>query len=210
MTTESIDIDVSGLPTSAFDERSPVWWGNTLFMLIETTTVVLLVVSYFYTRQAMDQWPPTQSNAGTSSPSPYPALGLATLDLVLALASLVPAVWIDRAARRRDARSVARGLAIISAIGGLLILLRFAEFPGLRFRWDDNAYASTVWAALVLHLTYLIAAELEAVTTLVWVLLYGVDEHRAVDVTLTSIYWYWMAGVWAVLYATVYWVPRIL
>ncbi len=40
--------------------------------------------------------------------------------------------------------------------------------------------------------------------------LYGVDEERTLDVHLTTIYWYWMAGVWAVLYATVYWAPRIL
>src|SRR4051812_38524162 len=149
------DLDVSDLPTAAFDVRAPIWWGNTLFMLIETTTIALLIVSYFYAWQYNDQWPPTQSNRGTSTPNPYPALGLSSLDVLLTIASIVPAVWLDRAARRRDARHVAWGLAVLVAVGCLLMVFRFGELPGLDFRWDDNAYASTVWAVLVMHLTYL-------------------------------------------------------
>ena len=203
-------LDVSQLPTVAFDAKTPIWWGNTLFMVIETTTIALLVVSYFYTWQYVRQWPPTQSNLGTSSPNPLPSLGLATLDVALLVASCLPAVWLDRAARKREARHVAWGLAVLVVVGAMAILLRFGEFPGLKFRWDDNAYASIVWAVLVMHLTYLIAAVLEVAVTLLWVVLYGVDEHRAVDVTLTTIYWYWMAGIWVLLYSVVYWAPRIL
>ena len=32
-------IDVSDLPESAFDWRDPVWWGNTLLICIETSTM---------------------------------------------------------------------------------------------------------------------------------------------------------------------------
>ena len=38
-------IDVSHLPEEAFGERSPVWWGNTLMLLIESSTVAILIVS---------------------------------------------------------------------------------------------------------------------------------------------------------------------
>jgi cytochrome c oxidase subunit 3 len=202
-------LDVSDLPTSAFDARSPVWWGNTLFMVIETTTLALLVVSYFYSWQYDPQWPPPQSNRGTASPNPYPRLGLATLDVLLTVVSLVPAVWLDLCARRFDARRVSWGLSALFVLGCVLITFRFLEFPALGFRWDDNAYASLVWAMLGLHLTYLIAAVAENAATLVWVLRYGVDEHRAVDVTLTVAYWYWACGVWVVLYGVVYWAPRL-
>jgi cytochrome c oxidase subunit I+III len=47
-TTTRPTLDVSQLPTETRDSRSPVWWGNTLFMLIETTTVALLLASYLY------------------------------------------------------------------------------------------------------------------------------------------------------------------
>ncbi len=65
-------------------------------MVIETTTVVLLVMSYFYTRQANDEWPPTQSNLGTSVVDPRPALGVATMDVLVLLASCLPAAWMHR------------------------------------------------------------------------------------------------------------------
>ena len=41
-------IDASRLPADAPDSRAPAWWGNVLFMAIETTTVALLLASYFY------------------------------------------------------------------------------------------------------------------------------------------------------------------
>ena len=203
-------IDVSGLPTSALGSRNPGWWGNTLFMVIETTTIALLVTSYFYTRQANDEWPPIQSNLGSSAIDPRPALGVATVDVLLLVASCLPAAWMHRAAKAKDRGQTAWGLATVVGCGALAILLRFVGFEGLRFRWDDNAYGSLVWAIVVMHLTYLIAAVLEVAVTLLWVLLYGIDEKKTLDVHLTTIYWYWMAGVWAVLYATVYWAPRIL
>lgn len=210
MTGPAPTIDATALPPTAFDTRTPIWWGNTLLILIETTTVALLVVSYFYEWQYDPQWPPTQSNQGTFVPSTFPGLGFSSLDLLIALASLAPAVWLDRAARHRDADRVARGLALVTGLGCALIVLRFAEFSALGFRWDDNTYASVVWGLLFVHLTYLIAGVLENAVTLAWVLLYGVDDHRALDTTLTVIYWYWAVGVWVVVYATVYWAPRVL
>jgi heme/copper-type cytochrome/quinol oxidase subunit 3 len=210
MTESARTLDVSGLPLTAFDTRTPVWWGNTLFILIETTTIALLVVSYFYEWQYDPQWPPTQSNRGTSTPSTYPGLGLSTLDVLLAIASLAPAAWMDQAAREHDEGRVGRALNALTVIGGVLILLRSLELSSLGFRWDDNTYGSLVWGLLFVHLTYLIAAVLEAATTLIWVLLHGVDEHRAVDVTLLAAYWYWLVGVWVVVYLTVYWAPRVL
>ena len=50
-------IDVSNTPDAVFGARSPVWWGNTLLILIESTTMVLLIASYFYIRQNFDEWP---------------------------------------------------------------------------------------------------------------------------------------------------------
>jgi hypothetical protein len=44
-------LDVSSLPDSALDARSPVWWGNLLLICIETTTMVLLIACYFYIRR---------------------------------------------------------------------------------------------------------------------------------------------------------------
>ena len=48
MTDVPRTIDVSKLPIDALDQPSPVWWGNTLMIFIESMTVILLLAAYFY------------------------------------------------------------------------------------------------------------------------------------------------------------------
>ena len=58
----------------------------------------------------------------------------------------------DKAARRNEHKNTMIGLWVMFAISILTMVLRFYEFPGLRFHWNDNAYASIVWTTLGLHL----------------------------------------------------------
>ncbi len=95
-------------------------------------------------------------------------------------------------------------------LGAAIFVLRIYEFPALQVSWHDNAYASIVWTMLGMHLTYVLAATLETLLVVIWVLLYGFDETRGFDVTLTSIYWYWMVGLWVPFYLAIYWLPRVL
>jgi cytochrome c oxidase subunit 3 len=203
-------LDVSGLPPIGFDAKVPTWWGNLLFMVIETTTMALLVVSYYYTRRNVADWPPPLADAGHSGQSPLPGLEVATLNVVLLLASCLPMAWVDRAARRHDGFVVRVGMPLVAALGLLATALRFAEFPTLKFRWDDNTYASLAWTIVFMHLLYIIAATLEVAVLAAWIYRYGLSEEKAVDVTLTAQYWYWMVGLWVPLYATVYLAPRLL
>jgi heme/copper-type cytochrome/quinol oxidase subunit 3 len=115
-------------------------------------------------------------------------------------------------ARKRDRWAIVLmlGFAAMTLVGVGSFALRLYEFPGLRFHWSDNAYASTVWALLVLHLFYIVLAAGEVGILAVWLFLHGLDEKHAVDATLTAGYWYWTAGTVAVIYAVVYWVPRVL
>ena len=43
-------LDVSHLPNTAWDEASPLWWGNLLLTFIETTTLAIMLATYFYLR----------------------------------------------------------------------------------------------------------------------------------------------------------------
>jgi len=61
-----------------------------------------------------------------------------------------------------------------------------------------------------MHLTYLALATIEIGLVLLWFLLYSFDESNCIDVTLTAVCWYWTAGTWLVLYALVYWFPRLV
>jgi cytochrome c oxidase subunit 3 len=203
-------IDVSHLPPMAYDARSTAWWGNVLFMVIESTTVALLVVSYFYTRQNFEDWPPPRADAGTATARSLPDLRAASLNMVLLAASCVLMARANRAARKGDRRTTVREMIALAVLGWLALALRFAEFPALQFRWDDNAYGSLVWTILFVHLTYLLGAAVEASAIALWIVLYGLDENQTDDVTLTADYWYWMVGLWVPLYVIVYWTPRLL
>lgn len=203
-------LDVSQLPGTAFDARAPVWWANTLMLLIETTTVAMLLASYFYLWQNHAHWPPPRVDADPPILRPVPDLAAASLNALLLLGSCVPAVWMDRAARRRDGTAVRAGLLLLCVLAAASLVLRGLEFQALKVSWNDNAYASVVWAILVMHLVYLAVALGEVALLTLWVVLYGLDDHHALDVTLVTAYWYWVAGVWLPLYAVVFWAPRLL
>jgi len=203
-------LDVSHLPTHAMDEGSPLWWGNLLLMFIETTTLAIMLATYFYLRMNEAQWPPPKVDVYPPVLHPLPGLGAATADAVLMLAACVPMCWTDLAARRKDRRKVTLGLALMFVVSVAVLVLRAYEFPATRFWWNDNAYASTVWTTLGLAVTYQLAAAGEFFIMLLWILRHGLDEKHALDVTLAGGFWYWVAGTGAILYVVLFWGPRFL
>src|SRR3954464_9979877 len=88
----SAELDVSRLPTLSFGNKGLMWWGTLSFMVIEGWTLGLTVMSYFYVRQNFESWPPLRT--------PHPSLLIPTINLVVMLASLIPA-WV--AAKRAKA-----------------------------------------------------------------------------------------------------------
>jgi cytochrome c oxidase subunit III len=202
-------LDVSHLPKAALDHRSPIWWGNLMMMLIETTMFAITIAAYFYLRLNFDQWPPVQSNFLPPNFHPVPDLGIPTVNLLVMLASTAPMVFADRRALRIDRRGVTVGLVACIALGLVAITLRWFEFHALKFRWDDNAYGSLVWLILGLHLTHLIAGTCENSVMLAWLLVHGLDKKHARDVRVGALYWYWIAATWVVLFAIVFIYPRL-
>lgn len=228
-------IDVSVLPAAARDSRSPAWFGNALFMCIETTTVALLLASYFYLwrNYPQSEWPPPRVNQEPTLAKPVPDLMFGTLNILLLLGTVPLALRVDAACGRRfdelerlDAakpsqvaaqsrpperpRGVLLALAGLTLLAGVSLVLRWYEFPALRVRWNDDAYAALVWTLLGLHSAYVLIEAMEYAVIGVWVAIYGLGQNQASDVILTSAYWYWTVAVGVVIYATVYWFPRVV
>jgi cytochrome c oxidase subunit III len=202
-------LDVSHLPSAAMDYRSPVWWGNLWLLVIESTMFALLIASYFYVRLNFPQWPPPRVDRFPILYDALPDLPAATANIAVLLLLCVPAFIADRACFKLNQRRVNFMLPLVILLGLVSIALRFLEFPGLHFRWDDNAYGSVIWTILVTHLLHLIVATLETVMMASWTFRYPLSIKHARDVRLTAIYWYWIAGMWVLLYAIVYWGPRV-
>jgi len=203
-------IDVSDLPHSAMDHRSPIWWGNLLLLFIETTMFAILVAAYFYLRMNFELWPPVRSDGPVGLFKTDPLLALATWNLPLIVLSCAPMVVADLACLRMDQAMVKIGLLLCVLMGLAAIVLRFLEFPRLLFVWDANAYAATIWTILGLHLLHLITGTLENLLMLAWIMLKGLDNKHARDVRVTATYWYWIVGIWLLLYGIVYLAPRFL
>jgi heme/copper-type cytochrome/quinol oxidase subunit 3 len=205
-------LDVSALHTSAFDSAAPAWWGNVLMMCIETTTVVLLLVTYVYlwANNFGREWPPPQVHAIPPIVRPYPELKHATWDAVLVVLSCLPMYLTDRAARRRSRPGVLLGLFLMLATAGVLIWLRFMELPDLHVKWNENAYGSIVWWTLVMHLTYLATGAGEFLIMWLYLFCHRLDDKHALDVTLAGGFWYWITGTWLAIYFVLYWLPRMV
>lgn len=203
-------IDASALPEVGFDTRSPLWWGNLVLLLIETAMFGILVASYFYVRINFDEWPPPRVDRGVHILDPYPGLVAATANMALLLVSILTMWLLDRAARRVDLKRVRLWISVDLLVVFGCIVLRAFEFPALKFKWNDNAYASVAWTLLGMHLLHLIVAAGETFLLAVWVWRRGLDEKHAMDTSVTAVYWYWIVAVWVPIYVIIYWVPRFL
>jgi len=220
MTTASINlssgngdrraIDVSKLPSSAMDYRSPIWWGNALLLCIETSMFVLAITSYFYFRRNFEHWPPPQVNTSPPEYDAFPYLTIATINTVLLLLSLIPMIICDRACKKMNEPLVRAGATIALLMGVVSIVLRFKEFGALRFRWDDNVYGSITWTLLGLHLMHLMVLSCEDGLMVTWIWVKGLDDKHARDIRVTAVYWYWVVAIWVLLYAIIYWYPRFV
>src|SRR3954447_10280705 len=123
-------IDVSQLPPSAIDHRSPIWWGNALLLLIETTMFAILVATYFYIRQNFGDWPPPQVNYNPPNLHPAPDIFWGALNLVVIIAAAVAMLLADFATLRFDRTRVLMATSAAVFFGIVAIALRFREFHG--------------------------------------------------------------------------------
>jgi cytochrome c oxidase subunit III len=203
-------LDISALPSDTQDHRSPIWWGNLLLLAIESTMFALLLASYFYIWQNFGEWPPPRSDRTPILYDPVPDLPAATTTLALLLASLFPMVWTSRECLKLHTTQVRAGMFLIVLIGAAALVLEFQCLKDLHFKWSDNAYASIVWTLVGLHIIHVIVATAENLLMLVWVVIKGLDHKHGRDIRVASVYWYWVVAIWAILYAVVFWMPRLV
>jgi cytochrome c oxidase subunit 3 len=195
-------VDVSDLPDQGdFGPDGLIWWGTVGFMVIEGSMFVMALITYFYLRLRVEDWPPSL---------PDQSLLWGSLNLVVLLASAWPNHLAKLAAERLDVSRTRRWMVLCVLFGVALVAIRFQEFPALNARWDDNAYGSMVWALLVLHTMHLLTdvADTTVLTALIWSK--PPSQRRFIDVSENGLYWYFIVLWWIPIYLTVYMAPRWL
>ena len=207
MSTRAV-IDVSKLPHHEFDTYDQVWWGNNGLLAIETSMFAILIATYFYLRQNFALWPPPIAEL-TAPLRPLPILTYGVANTILLVLSCIPMVATDRSARRGDRKATQIGLLICLICGLAAMVLRGFEFTAVRFLWDSNAYGSVVWFILGMHALHLLVLTSETLLLLIWIFRREFDMKHRVDVVTVAVYWYWVVTMWLVLFAIVYFTPRL-
>lgn len=207
MSTRTV-IDVSELPHHEFDTYDPVWWGNNFLLAIETSMFAILIATYFYLRQNFTLWPPPVAQL-TDTLRPLPELSFGTANTILLLVSCLPMILTDLSARRGNRTFSQIGLVIAVVFGVTALVLRSFEFSAVYFRWDSNAYGSVVWFLLGMHALHLLVLTSESVLLTIWVFTREYDMKHRVDIVTVAVYWYWVTGMWLLIYGVVYFTPRL-
>ena len=194
-------LDVSGLPTSAFGQRSLGWWATVGFMFIEGTTLAVAAASYLYLRQNYPTWPPPRT--------PQPDLLLPTVGMLLLLLTVAPMVRVAQAARRYDLRGIRLGLLAAQALSLVVLALRLYDFTALDVRWDSNAYGSAAWGVLGLHTGLLVVDAIETAAFAVLAFVGPLEKKHFSDFEDAAFYQYFLVGanvlVWLLLFVSPRW-----
>jgi heme/copper-type cytochrome/quinol oxidase subunit 3 len=192
-------LDVAGLPSYGFGTRSLMWWGTAGMSTIEAMGFVLMIIVYFDLKSRSRLWP----NEGGA-----PDLLWGTLNLALALVSIVPNVLADKAANDHDLRKVRVWMIVFVVLGVALLGVRWLEFTALNVRWDASAYGSAVWVLFGLHTFNLVTNYADSIVVAAVMFKPPIDGKRYVDVAENAGYWWFIVLSWIPVYAVVYWGPR--
>jgi len=193
---------VAELPTTKFGSSSLTWWGIIGFMVIEGAGFGLSFAAYFFLMGHEQGWPPE----GRAAPN----LLYGTLFTIVILLSEIPNTIIKKAARERDVPTIRALMPVMIVVGILLLAIRGFEFNNLNCRWTDNAYASIIWAILLLHTIHVATDWTD--TVVLWALMMtplGFEGRRLVDTDENALYWRYVWLLWIPIYLMIYWVPRL-
>ena len=194
-------IDVSELPTTAFGHRAPLWWGVAGLLAIEGTVFALCAATYFYLRGSQPVWPP---------PGDRPLVGLATIQLAILLASILPMHLMERASVRRSLRGMRFWLIVCTLMGLVFLVLRGLEIAWLGFRWDSHAYGSIFWTTLGIHTIHGLTSTGENLLFIALLFIGPVEEKHLLDVQLNGVYWYFVVLAWVPMYVILYLDPGVI
>jgi cytochrome c oxidase subunit 3 len=200
MATSARTIDVSGLPTFAFGNRTVLWWATACLMAIEGTVFAITIVSYVYLRGRQPEWPPNLA---------APGLFWGTVNTVIMLSSALPNHITKKYAEKLELGPTRLWLAVCILFAAVFLGVRVFEYGALNCRWDTNAYGSIVWVLLSLHTVHLLTDFVDTVV-LEAVLFYKPTAKRFVDVSENAMYWYFVVLSWIPIYVVIYFGPYLL
>jgi cytochrome c oxidase subunit III len=200
---QEVVFDVSGTPIEALGTSSPIWWGQSLMMTIESIIFAMLIASYAYVRSNFAIWPPP----GT----PLPDVVIPTIEIAVLLISCIPLHISDKASKQGGKRlTVVIGMLGNLFLAAIFLGLRWFELVKLPLKWSTNIYGSFIWIMIGLHTGHAIADFTQTTVMLVVVLMHRVSRKQIQGIEVDSLYWYWVVGMWIPLWLVIYAYPHFV
>jgi cytochrome c oxidase subunit III len=195
-------LDLRRLPAHPTGPASPEWWGILVLVVIEGVVFTGAMASYFHLKVVNDAWPPAVIDR--------PELLLPTLNSLILLLSTVP-IWIGvRHMKRGSDRAARVGLPIAMAMLVVFMGLKVYEYAGNDWGAATHAYGSIVMLMTGLHMAHVGVVILKSAVILQYVRTRRIEPSRAVPLEANAVYYYFVAGIWVPLYATIYLAPYLL
>jgi hypothetical protein len=129
---------------------------------------------------------------------------------LLFLFSLIPSYLDDREIKKNNMGKVILLTAVETALEAAFIGMLWYHLATLNFKWDQNAYASTYWIAIILTLIFTAGTVFEGIYIIVQLYrgLYNSERHWAIDVDgLTN---YVGVGQWILIYLVLFIFPYVI
>ena len=194
-------LDVSDLPVEEVSSHDPLWWGQFILALIESSMFFILLSMYFYIRLSYDVWPPPGVQ--------IPPLTLCTIAWIPLLVSCVGSYLGDEAAKKNDRRGMILALVLNLVPGIVFLVLRGVSWWSFNFNWKAGAYGSIVWSLMWLHTVDAAADLLFTAVLLVYIALGYTGPKQRLGVHVDSVIWYFIVLIWVPIYIVIYWGPRL-
>jgi cytochrome c oxidase subunit 3 len=120
---------------------------------------------------------------------------------------MVPKVWALGAVRRDDAAAVARNLRLTAMLGSLFLVVQGIEWVRLvrhGLTMGSSVYGGTFYVVIGCHAFHVLTAVawLVVVTMLAARGVFTARRHDGLE--MCGMYWFFVSGLWAVLFPLVY------
>ena len=158
-----------------------------------------LIGMYLVFRLAARTWPPPDQ--------PRLPLGLTTLNSAVLLGSAIPLARALGAIRRGETDRVARRVELTALLGLLFLAVQGAEWARLvrhGLTLGSGTYGGSFYVLIGCHALHVLAAVAWLTVVAVLARRRGFTRARHAALEMCTLYWYFVCGLWVVLFPLVY------
>ncbi len=170
----------------------------TLWVILGSETIFfgMLIAAYLYLRASQVNWPFGQAHVAQ--------IGIPAANTLILLLSAVTAGLAGRSIRKGNPSWLVRWLQITMALGLVFIGGQAFEYLRSGMTPSDQAFGGVFFTLMGFHALHMLAGIIVMGMLAIRTRLGDFTERRHVAVDVGSWFWYYVVGVWVVLFLSLY------